>query len=244
MTSTPSRRQEFWSGARNTIPLEVGGVPFGIVFGALATTGGLSPGGTLAMSAFVYAGSAQFIAAGLAAEGVAAGFIVLTTLVVNLRHMLYAATLAPHVKGLPGRWLLPMGFWLTDETFAVAVARYAQPDDAPFKHWYYLGSALSMYLSWQLSTLIGVLAGRAIPDATGWGLDFALVVTFIGLVVPMVKSRPAWVAALVAGIVALVAYPLPNKLGLMIAALAGVAAGLIAETAIPQPAAEPEGESA
>ena len=244
MTPFPSRRQEFWAGARDTIPLEVGGVPFGIVFGALATTSGLSPVGTLAMSALVYAGSAQFIAAGLAAEGVAAGFIVLTALVVNLRHLLYAATLAPHVKGLPQRWLLPMGFWLTDETFAVAVARYAQPDAAPFKHWYYLGSAVSMYLSWQASTLIGVLAGRAIPDATGWGLDFALVVTFIGLVVPMVKGRPALVAVLVAGGVALVADPLPNKLGLMIAALAGVAAGVIAETAIPAPAAEPEGKSA
>jgi 4-azaleucine resistance transporter AzlC len=227
---TPTRGSEFWAGARATIPLVVGATPFAIIFGALAATGGLSAGATIAMSAFVFAGSAQFIAANLVASGTSAGLIILTTLIVNLRHMLYAATLAPHVKHLPQRWLLPLGFWLTDETFVVVVTRYNQPDQSPYKHWYHLGSAVFMYGNWQVWTLVGIFAGQHIADPQSWGLDFALVVTFIGMLVPMVINRPVLAAVLAAGAVAVLANGLPNRLGLIVAALAGVAAGMVAES--------------
>lgn len=225
----PTRRQEFWAGARATLPLIVGAIPFAIIFGALSSTNGLSAGGALAMSALVYAGSAQFIAANLLATGTNAALILLTTFVVNLRHTLYAATLAPHLKQLPQRWLVPLGFWLTDETFVVVVTRYRRPDAAPYKHWYHLGSALSMYSNWILCTAVGVLAGQYIRDPQSWGLDFALIVTFIGMLVPFVRSRPALLAVLSAGAVAVLTYSWPNKLGLIVAALAGVAAGVLAE---------------
>ncbi len=240
--SYSSRQREFWAGARATIPLIVGAIPFGIILGAAASTGGLSPAATLGLSALVYAGSAQFIGAGLAAQGVATGIVILTTFVVNLRHALYAATLAPYTRHLPQRWLLPMGFWLTDETFAVAIARYVQPDETPDKHWFYLGSAIAMYLNWQLCTLIGVLAGQVIgaEDAQALGLDFAMIVTFIGLVVPMIRNRPALAAVIAAGLAAALTYHLPNGIGLMIAALVGVAAGLVAEAWGPQSASPVE----
>lgn len=111
------------------------------------------------MSLFVYAGSAQFIATGLVASGVGVGFIVLTTLVVNLRHALYGATLGPHVKKLSQKWLLPLGFWLTDETFVVTAMHYEKKDGSPNKHWFFLASSLFMYSMWQLTTLIGIVAG-------------------------------------------------------------------------------------
>jgi 4-azaleucine resistance transporter AzlC len=226
----PTRRAELWAGIKATLPLVVGAMPFGIIFGAIATTGGLSPAATAGMSAFVYAGSAQFIGAGLFASGTPTAIIILTTFVVNLRHMLYAASLGPYVKHLPQRWLIPLGFWLTDETYVVVIQRFERPDDSPFKHWFFLGSALAMYLPWQLWTLIGMVAGRSIPDPTGWGLDFAMVVTFIGMVVPMVRNRPVLAAVLVASVTSVLANGLPNKLGLMVAALLGVAAGLAAQT--------------
>ena len=134
-----TRRGEFWEGAKATFPLVVGAIPFGIIFGALAVTSGLSPGAASAMSAIVFAGSAQFIAAGLVASGVSTLIIVLTTFVVNLRHALYSATLAPHMKHLPQRWLVPLGFFLTDETFVVMARRFQQKDDSPYHHWFYLG---------------------------------------------------------------------------------------------------------
>jgi predicted branched-subunit amino acid permease len=102
----PTRRGEFWAGVKATFPLVVGAIPFGIIFGALATTSGLSAGGALAMSLFVFAGSSQFIAAKLIATGTGAVLIILTTFVVNLRHAHYAASLAPYMKHLPQRWLL------------------------------------------------------------------------------------------------------------------------------------------
>ncbi len=140
----PNASSEFWSGARDTIPVVVGAIPFGIIFGALAINAGLSVAATLGMSLFVFAGSSQFVAAGLVAQGAGILVIVLTTFVVNLRHALYSASLGPFLSRLPQRWLLPLGFWLTDETYAVVVQRYARRDDSPFKHWYHLGSSVAM----------------------------------------------------------------------------------------------------
>ncbi len=227
--SGATRRAEFTQGVRDTFPLVVGAIPFGIIFGAVGVTSGLSAGATQAMSAFVFAGAAQFIATGLIASGAPTGVIVFTTLVVNLRHLLYGATLAPFVAGLPQRWLAPLGFWLTDETFVVTINRYRQGGPTPHRHWYFFGSAVFMYSNWQVCTYIGLQAGQAIENPMQWGLDFAMIVTFIGMLVPLTTSRPALVTVITAGATALVARDLPNQLGLMAAALAGILAGLIAE---------------
>jgi 4-azaleucine resistance transporter AzlC len=185
----------------------------------------------------VFAGSSQFIAAGLVASGASILVIVLTTLVVNVRHALYAASLAPHMKHLPHRWLAPLGFWLTDESYVVVIARYNKPDPSPYKHWYFLGSAVFMYSNWQLCTIIGIVAGQAIPNPAAWGLDFALVVTFIGMLAQFVRNRPALVASVVAGVCAVLAHGLPNQLGLLLAAVLGIAAGVITEALSERPRA-------
>ena len=151
------------------------------------------------MSLFVFAGSAQFVATGLVAGGAGLAIIILTTFVVNVRHGLYSMSLAPHVKNLPQRWLLPLGFWLTDETFLVVIERFSRPDRSPNRHWFYLGSAIFMYVNWQICTFIGIRAGQSIPDPQSWGLDFALPVTFIGMLVPALHSRPVVLCVVVAG---------------------------------------------
>ncbi|MGG6270687.1 AzlC family ABC transporter permease [Leptolyngbya sp. AN03gr2] len=207
----------------------MGATPFGILFGTLAIKSGVSIAATLAMSVFVFAGSAQFIAIGLIASGTPVALIWFTTFVVNLRHLLYAMSLLPYVGKLSGRWRLIIGFWLTDESFAVSIARYNRSDNSPFKHWYYLGAALFMYGNWQLCTAIGIWLGQQIPDATEWGLDFAMSVTFIGMVVPYIVTVPMLITVLVAGITALLTHPLPHQLGLLVAALTGVMAGFTVE---------------
>ncbi len=224
-----SKREEFWAGVRATLPLELGAIPFGIIFGALAVNSGISPGGAAAMSALVFAGSAQFIAAGLVASGAGIAVIVLTTAIVNLRHALYSATLAPYLKHLPQRWLIPLGFWLTDESFAVVITRFRRDGDAPHRHWFFFGSAALMYINWQIWTWVGIVAGQAIHDPASWGLDFAMIATFIGMLAGLIRERSELVAAGVAGMVALAANPMPNKLGLVLAALAGIGAGMAAE---------------
>ena len=222
-----SRRAEFWDGVKATFPLVVGATPFGIIFGAVAVNGGMSPQATQAMSAFVFAGSAQFVAAGLVASGTGVFIIILTTFVVNLRHALYSVSLAPHMKHLPQRWLLPLGFWLTDESYLVAIERSDRPDDSPNKHWFFFGSAIFMYTNWQFWTFVGLRAGQAIPNPEAWGLDFALPVTFIGMLVPMLRGRPIIASAVVGGGAAVLFNGLPNQLGLMFATLLAVAAGVL-----------------
>lgn len=226
---TSSAASTFLAGARDTFPLIVGAIPFGLIFGTLAMSSGMSFIGTMAMSAFVFAGSAQFIALGLVAAGTAWPLIVLTTFVVNLRHALYSATLASYVVHLPQRWQIPLAFWLTDETFAVVISRFTQDPDPAYNRWYYLGSALFMYVNWQICTFLGLTIGRFLPDAASWGLDFAMPVTFIGMVIPYLKSRSMVATVIVSGIASLVAYPMPHKLGLMIAALAGIVAGMLTD---------------
>ncbi len=181
------------------------------------------------MSALVFAGSSQFIAVGRVTPGTGWLLIVLTAFVVNLRHLLYAVSLLPHIKALPQRWKVPLAFFLTDEAFAVAIRRYESQNRSPFKHWYYLGAALTMYANWLLCTLLGVTAGQLIPNATEWGLDFAMPVTFIGIIIPYLKTRPMLVAVVAAGLAAVVAHSLLHKLGLIVAAIIGITAGVYTE---------------
>ncbi|WP_225886990.1 AzlC family ABC transporter permease [Nodosilinea nodulosa] len=230
--------QESRAGARDIFPLVVGAIPFGIIFGTLAQGSGLSFGATLGMSVFVFAGSAQFIALGLLAAGSTLPLVVLTTVVVNLRHMLYSASLLPYVQGAPQKWKAAIGFFLADEVFAVTIRRYQQPDPSPHKHWYYLGAALAMYINWVFCTLLGLTAGQLIPNAAAWGLDFAMVATFIGMVVPYATTRPMVGAIAVAALASVLANGLPHKLGLMVAAIAGVAVGYWLETRLFSPDGE------
>lgn len=231
-TGDYSPHSEFLAGVKDTFPLVVGAIPFGLIFGTLAPSSGLSLTGAIAMSALVFAGSAQFIALGLLAAGTSWAVIVLTTSVVNLRHLLYSVTLVPYVKHLSQRWKIPLAFWLTDETFAVVINRYHRVDHSPYKHWYYLGSALFMYLNWQICTFLGLAVGQLMPNAATWGLDFAMSVTFLGMIIPYLKNRPMVVATVVSSTVALLTYSMPNKLGLLLAALAGIIAGICSEVGL------------
>ncbi|MGK7913210.1 MAG: AzlC family ABC transporter permease [Synechococcus sp.] len=226
----PSAWVEFGLGARQTLPLIVGAIPFGIIFGTLAESSGLTFAGAMAMSAFVFAGASQFIALGLLGVGTPWAIVVMTTFFVNLRHLLYSAGLISYLQSRHQWWRLALGFWLTDETFMVAIQRYQQTDRSPYKHWHQLGSSLAMYCSWQLCTLLGLTLGHRIPNAANWGLDFAMVATFIGMTIPYLSTCPMVVTAIVSGGTALLARSLPHQLGLMVAALMGIAAGLIVES--------------
>lgn len=219
------------NGIRDTVPLIVGAIPFGILFGALANAAGLSILATLGLSLFVFAGSAQFICATLVSQGASLGIIVLTTFVVNLRHALYSASLGPYLRHLTWRWQMPLGFWLTDETYAIVIKRYQDTDGSNCKHWYFFGSALAMYVNWQICTVIGIVTGQALTGMKDWGLEFAMVVTFIGIVVPLVTSLPMLICAVVAGVVGVLARDLPNHSGLIVASLAAIAAGLLSSLA-------------
>ena len=221
------RNKNFWAGVRAELPLLVGVFPFGMIYGALALNAGLSSAASQMMSSIVFAGSAQFITAQLVHDAVPGFVIILTIAVVNLRHALYSASLAPFVASLPTRWKVLLSYLLTDEAYAPTVLHYEKEGITPYSHWFFLGAGLCLWCNWQISTALGIFLGASIPDS--WSLDFALPLTFIAMVVPVLKSRAAVAAALSAGVTALLAYALPYKLGLILAALVGIVVGTILE---------------
>jgi len=226
----------FFTGVRACAPILLGVAPFGMIYGVLALQAGLNSVEAQAMSSVVFAGSAQFIMVGLFGIGAPAAVIVLTAFVVNLRHALYSASIAPYVQHLPRRWKLLLSYLLTDEAYAVAITNYTtivtdpstiESDAGPAikgSHWYFLGGGLALWITWQISTAVGVFLGAQVPAS--WSLDFTLALTFIALVVPALKDRPSVAAALSAGVTALLVYGLPYKLGLIVAAVVGIAVGI------------------
>ena len=153
--------------------------------------------------------------------------IVLTIAVVNLRHMLYSASLAPYLKNLSLKWKALLSYLLTDEAYAPSIIKYEREGITPSSHWFVFGAGFSLWFNWQVSTALGIFLGAAIPKS--WPLDFALPLTFIAMIMPMLKNKPVIAAALSAGMVALLAYSLPYKLGLILAALTGIVVGTILE---------------
>lgn len=227
-----SRRDEFLAGVKAELPILLGVIPFGLIYGVLARDARLAPAPAQAMSSIVFAGSSQFIGAQLFKSGALGLVIIATTFVVNLRHMLYSASIAPHIRHLPGGWKWLLAYLLTDEAYAVTITHYSQTQahPSPHRHWYFFGAGITLWSTWQVSTAFGIFFGAKVPAT--WSLDFTLALTFIALVVPALKDRPSVASAVSAGIVAVLAFGLPYKLGLMLAALIGILVGLWAETRV------------
>jgi 4-azaleucine resistance transporter AzlC len=215
-----SARAEFFAGVRAEVPLLFGAFPFGLIYGYLAREAGVPAAAAVAMSSIVFAGSAQFIGTQLFSAATPGLIILLTTFVVNLRHVLYSASLAPYLQHLRPAWKWLLGYLLTDEAYAVAITR-------PSSHWFFLGAGLALWISWQISSALGVVLGARIPS--GWDLEFALPLIFIAITMPMLTDRAARMAAVVAAVIAVLTWAAPMRLGLMAGAIAGIAAGVLAE---------------
>ena len=218
--------RDFRRGLLATLPLAPGVVAFGLLYGAMARQVGFSPGEAWAMSLIVHAGSAQFTALGMW-ETASAVPIILTTLIVNLHHMLLGASVAPYLRGLSRRWKALLALWMSDESYALAIAAYEQGRGS---QWYFLGANVGVYLAWLAGGLLGALLGTAIPDPSQYGLDLIFPLAFLGLLASFVKDRVGVAVALAAGGLALLgATLLPGKWNVILAGLAGSGLGLLLE---------------
>jgi len=224
--SRPALR-EFLAGCRDEAPLLLGAVPFGMLYGISALAAGIPAWLAQLASAVVFAGAAQLVIVQMLAAGAGMLPTALTSGLLNLRHLLYSASMATYVGHLPRRWRMLLAYLLTDEAYAVAVLRYQArpPAKGPdLRHWYFFGAGFTLWFAWQLSTAFGLVFGAAIPPA--WELDFAVPLTFIALLTLLLRERPGQAAALAAGGGVLLFAALPFKLGLVLAILAGLGAGL------------------
>jgi len=220
-------RDEFFLGLRDEAPLMVGVMPFGLIFGALGTEAGLTPVQIMAMSIIIFGGASQVIFLQLYATGANPLLVSGTVSVINLRHTLYSASIAMYFRHLSLRWKLLLSYLLTDEAFAVTMRRYETQPANPLMHYHLLGSGGLLWVSWQLMTLLGLLLGAAIPPSLGLG--FAIPLTFMTIIIPHITQAPYLVAILTSGTVAILTSHLPWKLNLIIASVAGMLAGYLAE---------------
>jgi len=220
----PTRISLFWAGVRAELPILLGVAPFGMIYGVLALDAGIPPAAAQAMSAIIFAGSSQLITTQMVEMLIPGLLIVMTIAIVNLRHALYSASIAPYIRHLSPMWKCGLAYFLTDEAYAVTIVHYDQEERTAYDHWFFLGAGITLWTAWQLSTAAGIFLGTAVPES--WSLDFALALTFIALLFPTLKDRPSLAAAAVAGICSVFFFSLPYRLGLVAAVLAGILAGV------------------
>ena len=219
------RLKEFLAGCRDEAPLQLGVIPFGMLYGIGAVAAGMPVWLAQLTSMVVFAGAAQLVIVQMLSAAAGALPIGLTAALLNLRHLLYSASVAGHVRHLPRRWRVVLAYLLTDEAYAVAILRYARPvgPGPDLRHWYFLGCGLTLWGCWQLSTALGIAFGARIPPE--WDIDFAVPLTFIALLTLLVKERAGQAAALVAALAVLALAALPYRLGLVLAIVLGLLAG-------------------
>ena len=229
MNSDEERRATFRAGQRAILHSLPGAGAWGLVSGVAMVKGGLAVPWAIFMSLTVYAGSAQLAALPLIAGGMPLWVIVATGLITNLRFVIYSAALRPYFAQESTGKRAALGFFMTDFTFTLFM-RTAQEGRLPEQHrdaWF-AGVCTNNWITWQISAITGIVAASYVP--TEWGLEFTGTLALIALVGPALTARPALVGAVVAAVIALLAHPIPYRLGLFIAALAGITAATLAES--------------
>jgi len=223
-------------GITDVAPMLVGIIPFGLVAGAAPIAAGLDVAQAVGMSAFMFAGASQLAVAEVLGSGGGAAVAVVTALIINLRMVLYSASLAPALAGETLGRRLQVSYFLVDQVYALSVIRWDGTDDRRLRLPYYMAMALLLWVVWQVTTVIGALVGARLPDEVP--LDFAVPLVFLVLLVPVLDRRPSLVAAAVGGAVGVAAAELgAGRLAIVIGAVCGIVAGAAVDrpdTTIPE----------
>ena len=228
MSVSIERRAAFRAGRRAILQSLPGTAAWGLISGVAMVKGGLAAPWAMAMSLLVYGASAQLAALPLIIAGAPLWVIVATGLITNLRFVIYSAAIRPHFADEPLGKRAALGFFMTDFTFTLFM-RAAQEGWLPEKNrdaWF-AGACSINWIAWQACAITGIVAAGYVP--TEWGLEFTGTLALVALVGPAIRSRPPLVGAVIAGVVALLAHPLPYRLGLFVAAMAGIGAATLAD---------------
>ncbi len=223
--ATATSKSYFWTGFRDGTPFIFVAMPFGTLFGVFATEAGLDIVQTMAFSITVFAGAAQFAALQLLQDNAPTIIILASALAVNLRVAMYSASLTPYLGAAPLWQRACAAYLIVDQSYACSVVRFEKEPrmTVPQRMAYFFGSVTPITPLWMLTTYLGAVLGAQIPES--WALDFALPITFLAMVGPMMRTLAHVVAALVAIVVALLTVAVPFNLGLLIAGAAGMVAG-------------------
>jgi predicted branched-subunit amino acid permease len=219
---------EWRAGVRSVAPMLIAVIPFGLVAGASAVGRGLGGFAASGLSVIVFAGSSQLAMIDVLGDGGSALVAIIAAATINLRMLLYSASLAPHLADVPLRTRLGAAYVLTDQAYAVSIMRWQGPNARPVRTSYYFGAALLLWAIWQLATVAGALLGTALPPSVP--LDFAVPLVFLVLLVPTMTTRPAIAAATSGGLAAVGAGELgAGPLSVVVGAVVGIAAGTVVD---------------
>ncbi|MCE8509300.1 AzlC family ABC transporter permease [Ruegeria pomeroyi] len=227
--SFTTSKSVYWKGFRDGAPFIMVAAPFGTLFGVFATEAGLNLVQVMTFTATVFAGAAQFTALQLLLDDTPTLIVLLSALAVNLRVAMYSAALTPYLGAAPLWQRAVAAYFTVDQSYALSVVRFeTEPDlTVPQRMTYFFGTVTPLAPAWYLATYLGAVLGTRIPDS--WALDFALPITFLAMIGPMLRTLPHVIAALVAIVTALLTAGVPFNLGLLIAGTAGMMAGAQAE---------------
>lgn len=223
-------KSAFLEGIRDMSPMILGVVPFGMVCGVGAVAAGASPIAALAMSMIMFSGAAQIIATQLLVAGAPFAVILLSCLIVSLRLLMYSATMAPYLRPLDQRWRNLLSFVLTDQAFAGTLQRFQRSDDLRANASYFLGTGVLLWVTWQVATVAGIVAGQVIPAS--WQLDFVVPLCFLAVLVPLLSDRVSILVFVVSTVAVVALDAMPLRLSMICSGLLGIAAGILADKLI------------
>ena len=221
--SDDGARSMFLEGVRDSLPVQLGNILFGIIIGVTAVEIGFTTIEIVLMSAVTFAGTAQLAAIFLMAEQVHIGIVVLTAILINARFAIYSASLAPHFESYSGLRKALYSFFIVDPAFALSIPKFQDPQ-LDQSHWYYLGSGVSLWFGFVTGIAAGAGLNIETPDA--FPVELVLPLILIAVLFPVIKDRPSVATAVVAGGVAIVAAPLDYNLGLLVSVFCGLVAGV------------------
>lgn len=217
----------FWGGVRAFIPIMLGVIPFGLIYGVAAAESGLTTHEGVGLSIIMFAGAAQLVTIELMKTGTPFWLIIFSVILVNLRFVIYSASLTPHFQSLSSRWKVLLAYPITDEPYALSISLFNKYPQMQYKNWYFLGVGFALWSTWVTTGAIGMEVGAVVPST--WSLDFVIPLIFIALAVPTIKNKAFLCSSIVAILVALVAAPLPNNTGLILAVACSILTGVIME---------------
>jgi predicted branched-subunit amino acid permease len=220
-------RTDFTDGVKAILPIQLGVIPFALIAGVSAVSVGMTEVQGIGMSLIVFAGAAQLVGIQLIGLNAPLFIIWISTFFINLRFLMYSASLGTHLGKLPLRWKFVLTYLLTDQAYGMSIVDFGEHPDRQHKHWFYFGTAVTLWIVWMGCTIIGVFVGALIPES--WSLNFAVPLTFLALLFATIKDRAMVIAAVVAGITAVLAHSFPYKTGLILAAVVGIAVGMFSE---------------
>ena len=216
--------QIFKQGVLQELPLQLGVFPFGIIYGVMAIESGLTFLQALLMSSIIFGGASQIAFVQLLSNSTPYGVIVTTVGAINSRHLLYSISMVEYLNKLSLGWRVMLAYLLTDEAYAVSIRKFINQSDNSILHYHLLGSGITLFISWQISTLFGVWLGNDLPEFLD--LQFIIPLTFIAIIIPMIKSKSTLITVISSGISALIFKNLDINFWIVLSGLTGILAGI------------------